>query len=73
MFKSKSRVVHTMTLWFPDAKWIPLPCCLADNTDFLLYNGVHCPCREHYRAFVQAISVLHARIEQRKVPNSERK
>ena len=52
--KSKRRVVHTMTLWFPDSKWMPVPCCLTDSTDFLLYNGVHCPCREHYTAFVQA-------------------
>ena len=23
--------------WFPDAKWVPVPCSMADHPDFLQY------------------------------------
>ena len=34
--QSKSRAVHAMTPWFPDATLTQVPCCLADHPDFLL-------------------------------------
>ena len=34
---SQSSTVHSMTEWFPDATWAPVPCGLADHPDFLLY------------------------------------
>ena len=25
--------------WFPDSKWVTVPCCFADHPDFLLYKS----------------------------------
>ena len=38
--QSQNRIVHTMIPWFPDAKWAPVPCCLADHPDFLRYMSL---------------------------------
>ena len=38
--QSKSRAVHTMTQWFPDATWAPVPGGLADHPDFLRYMSL---------------------------------
>ena len=38
--QSESRTVHTIIPWFPDAKWAPVPCGLADHPDFLLYMSL---------------------------------
>ena len=42
--QSQNRTVHSaihmMIPWFQDTKWEPVPCCLADHPDFLLYMSL---------------------------------
>ena len=38
--QSESRTALTMTQWFPDAKWAPVPGGLADHPDFLRYMSL---------------------------------
>ena len=38
--QSKSRAVHTMTRWFPDAEWVPVFGGLADHPDFVRYRDM---------------------------------
>ena len=48
----QNRAVNTMILWFPDAKWTPVSCCLADHPDFLVYmNLVENTAKPWFKAF----------------------